>query len=152
GTNYNFGQYQTSSISGIAYVDSNGNDVDNSEPGIAGVTVTLTGTNGAGNPVTLTTTSGSNGAYSFTGLAPGNYTVTETPPAGYVTEPGDVGSLGGTAATEQVSNVTVTSGESGANYNFGQYQTSSIAGIVYLDSNGNDVDNSEAGIAGVTVT
>ncbi len=152
GINYNFGQYQTSSISGIVYNDTNGNDVDNSEPGIAGVTVTLTGTNGAGNAVTETTTSAANGTYSFASLAPGNYTVTETPPAGYVTENGDVGSLGGSAGTEVVSNVSVTSGETGINYNFGQYQTSSISGIVYNDTNGNDVDNSEPGIAGVTVT
>jgi sarcosine oxidase gamma subunit len=152
GVNYNFGQYQTSSISGVVYNDTNGNDVDNSEPGIAGVTVTLTGTNGAGNAVTATTTSAANGTYSFGGLAPGNYTVTETPPVGYTTETANAGSLGGTAAVAVVSNVTVTSGETGVNYNFGQYQTSSISGTVYNDTNGNDVDNSEPGIAGVTVT
>ncbi|MGD0541175.1 MAG: SdrD B-like domain-containing protein, partial [Tepidisphaeraceae bacterium] len=148
GTGYNFGQYQPASITGIAYNDTNGDDVDESEPGIAGVTVTLTGTNGLGNPVSLTTTSVANGTYSFTSLSPGTYTVTETPPAGYVTENGDVGSLGGSAGTEVVSNVSVTSGETGINYNFGQYQTSSLSGIVYNDTNGNDVDNSEPGIAG----
>jgi sarcosine oxidase gamma subunit len=152
GVNYNFGQYQASSISGIVYNDTNGNDVDNSEPGIAGVTLTLTGTNGAGNAVTATTTSAANGTYSFGGLAPGNYTVTETPPAGYVTETANAGSLGGSAAVAVVSNVSVSSGQTGVNYNFGQYQTSSVSGIVYNDTNGNDVDNSEPGIAGVTVT
>jgi uncharacterized surface anchored protein len=152
GTNYNFGQYQTSSLSGTVYNDLNGNDVDNTEPGIAGVTVTVTGTNGAGQSVTITTTTASNGTYSFSGLAPGVYTLTETPPAGYVTEKGDVGSLGGTAATAAVSSVTVTSGQAGTNYNFGQYQCSTISGTVYNDLNGNDTDNSEPGIAGVTVT
>jgi sarcosine oxidase gamma subunit len=151
-TSYNFGQYQTSSISGTVYNDLNANDTDNSEPGIAGVTVTLTGTNGLGNAVSATTTTASNGTYSFAGLAPGNYTVTETPPAGFTTEAANAGSLGGTAATAVVSNVTVTSGESGVNYNFGQYQADSISGTVYNDLNGNDVDNSEPGIAGVTVT
>jgi hypothetical protein len=155
GTNYNFGQYQTSSIAGVVYNDVNRNDVYGApDTGIAGVTVALTGTTGAGGHVTLTTTSASNGAYSFTGLAPGVYTVTETPPAGYTTETANAGSLGGTAATAVVSNVTVASGQTGTSYNFGQYvpATSSIAGTVYNDLNGNDVDNSEPGIAGVTVT
>ncbi len=153
GTGYDLAEYQASSISGTAYNDLNGNDVDNSEPGLAGVTVTLTGTNGLGNPVTLTTTTAANGTYSFTGLAPGSYTVTETLPAGYTAEAGDVGSLGGTAGTEKVSTVTVTSGEAGTNYNFGQYLPGSIAGTVYVDNNSNDTfDAGDTGLSGVTVT
>jgi sarcosine oxidase gamma subunit len=154
GTNYNFGQYQASSISGTAYNDLNGNDALNSgEPGIAGVTVKLTGTNGLGQAVSLTTTTASNGTYSFTGLAPGTYSVTETLPSGYTAEGGDVGSLGGTAGTESVSSVAITSSESGTNYNFGQYQSSSLAGTVYVDNNSNDVDDAgDTGLGGVTVT
>ena len=151
-TGYNFADYQTGSLSGTKYVDSNDNDVDNSEPGLGGVTITLTGTNGAGNAVDLTTTTASDGSYSFTGLAPGTYTLTETPPAGYVAENGDVGSLGGTAGTAVVSGITVTSGETGTGYNFAEYQTTSLSGIKYIDSNGNDADNSEPGLAGVTIT
>ncbi|MGD1278196.1 MAG: SdrD B-like domain-containing protein, partial [Tepidisphaeraceae bacterium] len=152
GSGYNFAEYQTTSLSGIKYIDSNGNDVDNSEPGLAGVTITLSGTNGMGNSVLQTTTTAANGSYSFTGLAPGVYTLTETPPAGYVTEGANVGTLGGTSGNAVVSGITLTSGQSGSGYNFAEYQTSSLSGNVYLDSNANDVDNSEPGIGGVTVT
>jgi uncharacterized repeat protein (TIGR01451 family) len=45
------GYYQTSSVTGIAWVDTNGDgDQDAGEPGLNGVTVTLT--DGSGNPVT----------------------------------------------------------------------------------------------------
>ncbi|MGA2477079.1 MAG: SdrD B-like domain-containing protein, partial [Terriglobia bacterium] len=152
GSGYNFAEYQTTSLSGIKYIDSNGNDVDNSEPGLAGVTITLSGTNGMGNSVLQTTTTAANGSYSFTGLAPGLYTLTETPPAGYVTEGANVGTLGGTSGNAVVSGITLTSGQSGSGYNFAEYQTSSLSGIKYIDSNGNDADNSEPGLAGVTIT
>ncbi|MBK7673271.1 MAG: carboxypeptidase regulatory-like domain-containing protein [Candidatus Accumulibacter sp.] len=53
-----------------------GNDgVRNSEPAIAGVVLTLTGTNGLGQPVTATATTDANGFYQFINLAPGTYTV-----------------------------------------------------------------------------
>ncbi len=67
--------------------DLNGNGVqDAGEPGVNGVTVTLTGTDALGNPVTRTTTTGDNpstpavetGYYLFNGstLLPGTYKVT----------------------------------------------------------------------------
>lgn len=45
--------------------------------GIAGVAVSL------GGPVQRNTTTSSSGSYGFSGLEPGNYTVSITPPAGY---------------------------------------------------------------------
>jgi hypothetical protein len=52
------------------------------DPGVSGLTVTLTGFDEFGQAVNRTTTTAFNGTYSFTGLLPGNYTITITPPAG----------------------------------------------------------------------
>ena len=79
--------------------------------GLAGNTITLLGTDAFGNSITRFTTTDGTGQYSFTGLAPGNYTVRQTQPltyssvlnsAGTVTggSAGTVGPLGG--ATETV--------------------------------------------------
>jgi uncharacterized repeat protein (TIGR01451 family) len=49
---------------------------DAGEPGIPGVTVTLTGTTSSGTPVTLTTVTNGSGNYTFTDLATGTYKLT----------------------------------------------------------------------------
>jgi len=72
------------------------------DPGINGVTVTLTGTDINGNPVSLTTTTatiaGQAGSYAFTGLEASNgagYTITETQPSAYLEGKDELGSLSG---------------------------------------------------------
>ena len=75
---------ETATISGTVYSDLNDNGTqDTGENGIAGVSLTLTGTDSLGAAVTLTTTTDANGDYSFANLARGVYTVTETQPAGF---------------------------------------------------------------------
>ncbi|MEY3641704.1 MAG: hypothetical protein RLZZ199_1509, partial [Actinomycetota bacterium] len=78
------------SVGNFVWLDSNGNGVqDSGEPGIAGVTLSITKADGSpvtdvfGNAVTTTTTD-ANGNYSFDNLPVGQYKVTVTPPAGYV--------------------------------------------------------------------
>jgi hypothetical protein len=73
-----------STISGAVYVDANNNGIK--EPGeelIAGVEITLEGTDlvGAITPQVILTDA--NGEYSFTALAQGTYSVTETQPSPY---------------------------------------------------------------------
>ena len=70
-------------LSGVVYCDRDNDGVlDPTDPGINGVTVTLTGTDSNGNPIQLTTQTqqinGQDGTYVFNVLA-GMYTVTETP-------------------------------------------------------------------------
>ena len=72
-----FGNYEQTSIHGYKFNDLNGNGLDNSDPRLAGWTILLVGTDGQGNPVSTSTTTVANGEYSFTGLAPGTYTVSE---------------------------------------------------------------------------
>ena len=71
-----FGYYKPITIGDFVWNDSNANGIqDSGEPGINGVTLTLTGTSGTGAAVTDHATTTGNGAYLFT-EAPGTYTVT----------------------------------------------------------------------------
>ena len=71
----------TYAISGVTFMDSNANrTLDADEEGMEGLTLTLSDENGT----IATTTSDASGHYTFTDVLPGTYTVTVTPPAGYV--------------------------------------------------------------------
>ena len=165
GVNYNFGEVKPVTLSGLVYQDTNGNGALNSgEPGIAGVTVTLTGTNGLGQSITATATTAANGTYSFTtdsnsnALLPGTYQVAETVPSGYLAGTNAVGTVNGSSdgallTGNKIGSIVETSGQSGINYNFGDVKPVTLAGTVYQDTNGNGAfDSGEPGIAGVTLT
>ena len=64
-------------ISGVKFNDVNGNGVNDAEPALSGVTITLAGAASA------STVTASDGTYSFGALADGVYTVCETVPSGY---------------------------------------------------------------------
>ncbi|HHB90104.1 MAG TPA: hypothetical protein ENK60_02215, partial [Anaerolineae bacterium] len=85
-----FGFVQPVSLGSLVWSDLNGNGIqDDGEPGIENATVTLLDSGGNpandidGNPVADITT-GPDGVYHFTNLAPGDYIVQVTPPAGLV--------------------------------------------------------------------
>lgn len=112
------------SISGSVYEDANTNGVEDAgENGIAGVTITLTGTDMLGNSVSQTTTTDANGDYTFTNLLPGTYTLTETQPTGIrdaQANPGTGTTAAGTAGTNEIATITLASGENGVAFNFGE--------------------------------
>ncbi len=121
---YNFGELRGAKLSGFVYVDSNANGVRNSgEPGIAGVLLTLTGTDDLGNSVSLTRLSGTSGLYCFRNLRPGTYTITETQPQAFQDAQEQVGNSGGVALSDQIVNILLEAGFNGANYNFGERRT-----------------------------
>jgi hypothetical protein len=113
-----------SSLSGIVWEDfNNDGQVDFGEKGIPGVSIALTGTDDLGNPVTLPPqTTDADGAYVFLGLRPGNYSITESQPAGYLQGIDTVGTAGGSlSATDQFSvPLGPGPGVNGLNYNFGE--------------------------------
>jgi hypothetical protein len=130
GTDYNFGELPPSSVSGYNYLDSNNDGlyqrvVPNAETPIAGTTITLTGINDRQEPVNLTTTTDNNGAYSFGGLRPGTYMLTETQnqnPIAYLQGKNAVGSLGGMLGpdVDRISMIAVGPDKQGVEYNFGE--------------------------------
>jgi hypothetical protein len=106
-------------LSGTVFRDSHATATPTGNPGLSGVTVTLTGTTSSGQSVNLTTTTGSTGNYSFTGLYPGTYTLSITSSrAELATVGSDGGSTGGAAGI--VSNINLSAGSLGTGYNFGE--------------------------------
>ncbi|MEG1682130.1 MAG: SdrD B-like domain-containing protein, partial [Stenotrophomonas sp.] len=160
GLNFNFGEEPIgASIAGKVWLDANNNGIiDNGETGIAGVSISLGGTDLNNAPVALGQTTDANGAYLFAGLLPGTYTVTEPDqPAGTrngITVPG---STGGTATAVSVtpsviSAIVLPVDQASIDNNFGEIASSSIAGRVYYDNNKNGIiDAGESGIANVTL-
>lgn len=71
--------YGHTSVSGSVFYDLNQDGVFDpvNEVGLSGWTVQISG------PMSQTAITDGNGAYSFTGLTPGNYTVCVVPPAGW---------------------------------------------------------------------
>ncbi len=146
-------------VTGTTYVDRNNNGTQNvGEEGIAGVTLTLTGTDILGNAVSKVTTTDSLGRYVFTDLRESNgagYTVTQTQPTGYTdgleARGGTVipGSGGG---PNVINTIAVMPGENDTNNNFGELG-GTITGTVYVDASNNGTQQAwELGIIGVTVT
>ncbi len=108
------------SLSGVVYEDfNNDGQIDFGESGIAGVVVTLTGTDDLGQPVNLSQTTAIDGAYLFPNLRPGDYVIAEIQPSGYTQGINTLGTAGGTQALDQFF-VSLAQGVDGLNYNFGE--------------------------------
>jgi hypothetical protein len=103
-----------SSLSGHVLI----NDGSSTLQPFQGVSITLLDANGN---VVATATTDTNGAYSFTNLAAGTYTIVEgTVPFAfsYQDGPDNVGTAGGTSNANDQFTVTLGSGVDGANYDF----------------------------------
>ncbi len=146
------GLIELSSLAGTVYHDQDLSGDLGVETGIEGATLTLTGTDVTGASVTTTAETLADGTYLFDNVVPGVYTVTETQPTGWYDSETTVGSEGGTAATDEVSAVTLPAGTDATGYDFGEVQPSSIAGTVFVDANINGTDDGEVPIQGVTIT
>jgi len=152
-TGYNFGELRNNKLSGTVFADINNNGAkDASDPGISGVTVTLTGTDARGAGVNATTTTNSAGAYSFSNVLPGSYQIAETQPAAYADGIDTVGTPtgGSNAVNDQFSGIAVGNVD-GAGYNFAELG-GSISGLVWRDANRNGaLDGGEGPIVGATL-
>ncbi len=123
----------------FVWLDNDGDGVqDPGEPGIPGVTVTLTLPDGT----TLTTVTDNDGLYLFDGLVPGTYTVSV---------PATVN--GNNPSTPITITTTLTSGEEDLTNDFGyEPLLGSIGDFVWLDADVDGIqDLGEPGIAGVQV-
>jgi uncharacterized repeat protein (TIGR01451 family)/fimbrial isopeptide formation D2 family protein len=154
GTGYNFAEIPLASISGSVFIDAGNDGVRSSgETGIQGVSVTLTGLDDRNNPVSITTTTDSDGRYSFVGLRPGTYTVTETQPTAFFDGRDRVGSENGTLANDALSAINLGAGVDATDYDFGELRPAAIGGSVFFDGKDDGRrQNGERGIPGTTVT
>ncbi|MFM8272026.1 MAG: SdrD B-like domain-containing protein [Gemmata sp.] len=148
----------TASLSGLVFNDLDGDGARGpNEPGIAGVTVTLTGTDVANGSVSRTAVTGADGTYTFSALPPGTYTVSETQPAAYADGGDRAGTAGGTVSNDRVSGVALVAGQTATGYTFAERAPNSVTGFVYRDFDLNGVrtvggPNPESGIGGIVIT
>ncbi|MCB0075615.1 MAG: hypothetical protein KDE20_29375, partial [Caldilineaceae bacterium] len=121
-----FGLRGTGSVGDRVWRDDDNDGIqDAGEPGIAGLTVTLAGTDSFGNAVTGTTSTGVNGAYSFINLPPSDgtgYTITVTTPPTGTTPSYDLDGTG----TANVAVVPLTPGQMRTDVDFGYQGTASL--------------------------
>lgn len=130
-----FGNWQPASIRGNKWHDLNADgERDANEPGLAGFDILLITTTD-----TAATATDATGAYAFTELPPGSYTVAEVVPAGWVQ----------TFPADSVYRVTLASGEIVENADFGNWSPAGIHGVKWHDLNADGVrDNGEPGLPG----
>ena len=108
-------------IEGFVFSDVSGDGVfDADELPLEGVTLTLTGTDGDGNPLMITTTTDAGGRYYFADLIPGVYIVTQTQPTGFVDGMESTGTPGATVVGNDVIQVPVVAGEVSRANNFAE--------------------------------
>ncbi|HMP60828.1 MAG TPA: SdrD B-like domain-containing protein, partial [Gemmatales bacterium] len=142
----------TSSLSGSVYVDLNRDGIrQSSEPGLAGVVITLTGTDANG-AVNRSTTTDASGNWTFADLLPGVYTVTQTQPTGWAQGTNQAGTAGGTIVGDVISGINLGADITATGYTFGELGVA-VRGTVFNDTNANgNFDGGELGRAGVVVT
>lgn len=144
-----FGYQPLGTIGNLVWLDldENGEFDSDTEPGLGGVTVTVTGTGG-----TFTTVTDENGGYYFDSLPPGTYTVSVTPPDG-VEAVYDFDGVG----TPNLATVTLPAGGENLDVDFGyniggNLLTADIGGRVWDDADASGAPNvPEVGLAGLPV-
>jgi protocatechuate 3,4-dioxygenase beta subunit len=154
-----FGFVPIVSVGDFVWLDTNGDGVqDSGEPGLAGVTVTITTADGApvtdvfGNPVTTAVTD-QDGKYLFKDLPVGQYTVTVSTPVGYVPTVEGAGTTATDSSTgSATSSLLMTGGASDLTLDFGFVPLVAVGNFVWIDTNGDGLqDAGELGLAGVVV-
>ena len=146
-------------IAGRYFIDQNDNDLDDSEPGVEGVTVTLL--DDAGNPTGISTTTGAGGEYQLTGVPAGSYIVQfDADPSGrsFVAKDAGDDTIDSDAdpATGRTDPISVTIGQSLNDVDAGVEEfRGSISGRYFCDTDANNVDdgddNGEFGVGNAVV-
>lgn len=131
--------WAASSLSGYSYIDRNNDGqlafADSALPEwvLSGVEIKLFSVSGSTETLLSTTTTSSIGAYSFTGLAAGTYTIRQTQPVGYVDGIDTLGMIRnlnnnqvpaganvGTVGVDAFLNIALPADSRGDFYNFGE--------------------------------
>lgn len=155
GKHYNFCEGSPSSIRGRVYHDASGDgEFDTGENPIAGAIVSLIDDRGR---VVATRQTDSQGGYLFDGLLPGQYTLRESQPAGYLDGIDMPGTVNGRAegrsdGVDSIVSIRLQQGEDGLDYNFGERKAASLSGRVHIDRDGDcGVDGNDTPLAGTVI-
>ncbi|MFK7917560.1 MAG: SdrD B-like domain-containing protein [Ilumatobacter sp.] len=148
-TDVDYGFTTPASIGDLVFDDLNGDgDRDAGEPGLDDVVVTLTGSDANGPITAVPTTTSGGGAYSFTGLLPGDYTVTVTNGSGDLAD----GAYAATTTGGESQIITLTSGDDIDTVDFGFTAPATIGDFVFEDLDGDGIfDAGEPGFENVVV-
>jgi protocatechuate 3,4-dioxygenase beta subunit len=151
-----FAEARPASLGGYVYHDADNNGVlDAGESGIRDVIVQIQYLPTSGPAVAaIEVVTQADGSWLAGGLMPGDYSLVEVQPAGYLDGLDVAGTAGGVAHNpgDSMTGIRLESGQEGRRYNFGELIPSSIGGRVIADGNGNCVyDQGESLLAGVTV-
>ena len=131
GVEYNFGEIRLASIEGFVHLDPNGDcvfDVIGGDQPLSGVTMQLLDADGS---VMAETVTDAEGHYAFGELLPGEYSVRQVQPGDLFSTGESVGSGGGDAAENIITNINVVSGQNVVNYNFCEQEAAEIHGRVW---------------------
>lgn len=126
----NFGEVKPGSISGTVFLDLNANGSKNTgEGGLSGITILLLGKDYEGTTIRKTVVTDSNGNFAFNNLRPGNYTLAQRNQIqGLKIGQSIPGSLGGTGSLEQISGISLLSGQNSTSNLFTSQRFDSIGG------------------------
>jgi len=106
-------------VSGHVFLDANANGVqDSGDPNAPGMTITLSGKTDQGAQVSSQVTTDSNGDFRFFQVLSGTYSLTLGSSPNFTGPESIPGSLGGSSASNRISNITVAQGQAGLNYTF----------------------------------
>lgn len=133
----NFSYQATGAVAGVIFRDLDGNGQQGrTETGLGGVAIQIF----QNTQLVTSTLSSDDGSYSVGDLLPGNYLVMLNPPTDFV-------------ATTPVQQPVVLAAGSAVNVRFGLQPVSTIAGLVYIDRNGDGSrQTSETGLSNATVS
>ena len=155
GIQYDFCEHLGATLSGYVYHDRSNDgiyDTDTEEP-IAGVTLKLLDADG--NDTGLRAVTDENGYYEFTDLDTGTYAVVEMHPDGWIDGIDTPGSLSGTSyatPSDVIELISITAGQQGTEYNFGELLPGSISGHVWVDPDGDCIhEEGDPPIEGVQI-
>lgn len=157
GVNYDFGELRYAVIQGSVVLTTPEGDCytsGSSQRPVAGVTILLQDEHGA---TIAQTQTNAQGDYRFDRLMPGTYTVVEITPGGLIDGEDHVGTVEGVRVGDGTTNdtlraISLTSGQTGIDYDFCEHEPACLSGYVYHDENDNGVfEATEDPIAKATV-
>ncbi|MEM2757507.1 MAG: SdrD B-like domain-containing protein, partial [Sulfolobales archaeon] len=137
-TDRDFGNFKLGNISGYKWNDIDGDGVWGAgEPALEGWTIKLY----KGSQLVATTTTNEHGYYEFTGLNPGQYTISEEPQAGWTQ----------TYPSSGTHTVIITSGANIQNKSFGNFKNVEIRACKYEDKTGDGLTTDDTPLSGWTI-